>query len=247
VIIERALQFGNRSELHWLFTQYPRMQIVDWFIKYAKERLPNPHRAFWQIVLKGFSQSEIGARFYLAGGTALALQLGHRRSVDLDFFSSTEDIPTLRPVLEESLAAFQPTLADSAWGNLVYLGKEVRIGFYGYGFPLVAPLIETERLRLAAVEDIALMKLDALLSRAARKDFYDLYFICQKITLRQLLELAPAKYANVRDFEVQAVKRLVYFENAEADLDPHLFHPVTWQTVKEFFIQQAKEIGSSWL
>lgn len=200
-----------------------------------------------RLVLAGFAQTEIGARFYLAGGTALSLQLGHRRSVDLDFFSPTEDIPTIRAVLEESLAAFHPTLADSAWGNLVYLAKDVRIGFYGYGFPLVAPLVESENLRLASVEDIALMKLDALLSRAARKDFYDLYFICQKISLRRLFDLAPQKYSNLRDFEVQTVKRLVYFENAEADIDPSFIQPVSWQAVKDFFIQQAKEIGKRWL
>lgn len=200
-----------------------------------------------RVVLNHFSRTNIGASFYLAGGTALSLQLGHRRSVDLDFFSPTEDIPTLRTVLEESLAVFHPTLADSAWGNLVYLAKDVRVGFYGYGFPFVARLIETENLRLASVEDIALMKLDALLSRAARKDFYDLYFICQKIPLRKLLDLAPQKYANVRDFEVQSVKRLVYFENAEADLDPVFLQPVSWEKVKEFFVQQAKGIGISWL
>jgi len=200
-----------------------------------------------RLVLSGFSQTEIGARFYLAGGTALSLQLGHRRSVDLDFFSPTEDIPTIRPVLEESLAAFHPTLADSAWGNLVYLAQDVRVGFYGYGFPLVAPLAEIENLRLASLEDIALMKLDALLSRAARKDFYDLYFICQKISLRQLFDLAPRKYSNVRDFEVQTVKRLVYFENAEVDIDPVMLQPVSWRAVKEYFIQQAKEISADWM
>jgi len=200
-----------------------------------------------RLVLSGFSQTEIGARFYLAGGTALSLQLGHRRSVDLDFFSPTEDIPTIRPVLEESLAAFHPTLADSAWGNLVYLAQDVRVGFYGYGFPLVAPLAEIENLRLASLEDIALMKLDALLSRAARKDFYDLYFICQKISLRQLFDLAPRKYSNVRDFEVQTVKRLVYFENAEVDIDPVMLQSVSWRAVKEYFIQQAKEISADWM
>lgn len=200
-----------------------------------------------RLVLHGFMRTGIGARFYLAGGTALSLQLGHRRSVDLDFFSPTEDIPTIRPVLEEALAEFHPTLADSAWGNLVYLAKEVRLGFYGYGFALVAPFVELENVKLASVEDIALMKLDALLSRATRKDFYDLYFICQKIPLRQILDLAPRKYANVRDFEVQTVKRLVYFEHAEADLDPVLLQPVSWQVVKEYFTQQAKEIGKGWL
>ncbi len=200
-----------------------------------------------RVVVRGFSESPIGERFYLAGGTALSLQLGHRRSVDLDLFSPSEDIPSVRAALETALAPFHPILADSAWGNLAYLAKGVRVGFYGYGFPLIAPPIEVDGVRLASIEDIALMKLDALLSRAARKDFYDLYFICRQIPLRQILDLAPKKYPSVRDFESQTVKRLVYFENAETDADPILLQPVSWQQVKEFFIEQARSIGSSWL
>ena len=136
---------------------------------------------FWNTVtanmrpiLTGFMQSELGNRFYLAGGTALALQIGHRLSVDLDLFSPTEDIPSIRLELERALRPYQAVLADSSWGNLVYLVNEVRMGFYGYGFPLVNPAVETEGLRLASMADIALMKLDAMLARAARKDFYDL-------------------------------------------------------------------------
>jgi hypothetical protein len=219
----------------------------------------------------------IGSKFYLASGTALARQLGHRLSVDLDFFASTEDIPTLRPALEKALASNSPTLADSAWGNLVYLARDVRIGFYGYGYEIprislisklfpancnpyfkacvylfmrhsvVAPLAETREARLASVEDIALMKLDALLARAARKDFYDLYFICQKISLRTILAMAPQKYPSVRDFEAQTVKRLVYFENADQDIDPVLLSPVTWGQVKDYFIKQSKDIAANWL
>lgn len=200
-----------------------------------------------KFVLNGFSQSEIGKQFYLAGGTALALQIGHRRSVDLDFFSATEDIPTIRPGLEEALVRFNSTLADSSWGNLVYLVNDVRVGFYGYGHQLIAPLIERESLKLASMEDIALMKLDALLSRAARKDFYDLYFVCQKIPLKSLLNLAPKKFPSVRDFETQVIKRLVHFDTAEDEAEPLLLQPVTWQTVKEYFVLQAKEIGQDWL
>jgi hypothetical protein len=217
---------------------------------------------FWNTVtpdmlriLGGFPQSEPGAKFYLAGGTALSLQIGHRLSVDLDFFSQTEDIPTLRLALEKALASFHPILADSAWGNLVYLAQNVRVGFYGYGYDLVAPLVETpvpqgparHALRLASIEDIALMKLDALLARAARKDFYDLYFICQTISLRRILNLAPKKYPSTRDFESQTVKRLVYFKTAEQDVDPQLLSPVSWQEVKEYFIKQSKQIADSWL
>lgn len=200
-----------------------------------------------RVILNRFSNTPTGAKFYLAGGTALSLQLGHRLSVDLDFFSPTEDIPTIRPVLEKALASFQPTLADSAWGNLVYLVQNVRVGFYGYGYDLVAPLVKTSDARLASIEDIALMKLDALLARAARKDFYDLYFICQKISMRQILNLAPKKYPHTRDFEAQSVKRLTYFESAEQDPDPTLLYPVTWNEVKEYFTAQAREIGRGWI
>jgi hypothetical protein len=202
-------------------------------------------------VLDGFSRSEIGSAFYLAGGTALALQLGHRHSIDLDFFSPSEDIPTTRPALEKALAPFNPILADSAWGNLVYIAKDVQIGFYGYGHALVAPLVETAApqatARLASIQDIGLMKLDALLSRAMRKDFYDLYFICQKIPLTQLYDLAPKKYPSTRDFEAQTLKRLVYFENAEQDIDPLLILQVSWQAVKAYFVEQSKQIANQWL
>jgi predicted nucleotidyltransferase component of viral defense system len=200
-----------------------------------------------RLVLMEFSQSAFTKSFYLAGGTALSLQLGHRLSVDLDLFSPTEDIPTIRPMLENSFSKFPGTLADSSWGNLVYLINNVRVGFYGYGFPLVAPLVETEGLRLASIEDIALMKLNAMLSRAARKDFYDLYFICKNISLKQIFKKADQKYPSVRDFEAQATKRLVYFENAENETEPSLMENVAWQSVKEYFIKQAKEIQQSWL
>jgi predicted nucleotidyltransferase component of viral defense system len=200
-----------------------------------------------KFVLNGFSPSGIGKQFYLAGGTALALQMGHRRSVDLVFFSPTEDVPTIRPQLENTLENFKSTLVDSSWGNLVYIVNTVRVGFYGYGYPLIEPLVETEGLRLASIEDIALMKFDTLLSRAARKDFYDLYFICNKMSIRHLLNLAPQKFPYVRDFEAQVVKRLVFFDSAEKDIDPPLLQPVTWQAVKDYFILQAKEIGLNWL
>jgi len=149
--------------------------------------------------------------------------------------------------LEKALASFHPLLADSAWGNLVYLAQNIRVGFYGYGYELIAPLVETPETRLASLEDIALMKLDALLARAARKDFYDLYFICQKIPLRKVLDLAPQKYPSTRDFETQTVKRLVYFENAEQDIDPQMLAPVTWEQVKDYFIKQSKHIANHWL
>ncbi len=200
-----------------------------------------------QEVLNGFSTSAIGTRFYLAGGTALALQLGHRKSFDLDFFSPTEDIPAIRGLLENSLQPFSPILADSSWGNLVFLALKVRVGFYGYGYPMVGELVQAERTRLASIVDIGLMKLDALLARASRKDFIDLYFICQHIPLRKLLDLAPQKYPFIRDFESQSVRRLVYFDRAEQEEETPLLQPIiTWDEVKQYFRDQAITLGRGW-
>ncbi len=198
-------------------------------------------------VMTAFCRTEIGERFYLAGGTALALQIGHRRSVDLDFFSPTEDIPAVREALRSALAPFDPLLADASWGNLVFMAQGVRVGFYGYSYPMVAPFVLVEGVPLAGVEDIGLMKLDALQGRASRKDFYDLYVICQKISPRKLLDLASRKYPDTRDFEAQVVKRLAFFERAEAETPPSLLWEISWEAVKEFFRQQAVGIGESWL
>ena len=112
-----------------------------------------------RVVLNGFGKSELGSHFYLAGGTALALQIGHRTSVDLDFFSPDLDIPTTREAIQNSLREFAPELADSSWGNLVFVARTVRVGFYGYGYPFVESLSKADNVALASVADIGLMKL----------------------------------------------------------------------------------------
>jgi hypothetical protein len=198
-------------------------------------------------VMLGFGCSAFGASFYLAGGTAPALQLGHRRSSDLDFFSPNLDLPSLRQQLAAALEGFNPILADTSWGNLVFLAGGVRIGFFGYGYPMMAPFVDADGVRLAGIADIALMKLDALLGRASRKDFYDLYALCQYLSLREIMALAPLKYPAVRDFETQAVKRLVYFERAEQEEPPVLLQEISWKTVKAYFRGQAAAIGKSWI
>jgi hypothetical protein len=201
-----------------------------------------------RAVMKGFSTNALSKEFYLAGGTALALQLGHRFSIDLDFFSATqEDIPALIEPLRHALKDFSPALSDSSWGNLIFLANNVRVGFFGYGYELVEPLSQAEGIALASVADIGLMKLDALLSRASRKDFHDLYVICQRIPLRKLFELAPRKYPSMRDFEAQVTRHMLMFERAEQETPVPLIEQVAWQTVKDWFQKQAKTIGSSWL
>jgi predicted nucleotidyltransferase component of viral defense system len=208
------------------------------------ETVTPPMRAIMQIV----GQSDLSTRFYLAGGTALALQLGHRRSIDLGFFSEVDEVrPEMHRQVLGVLEACQPLVVEQAWGNLLLLVQDLHVGFFGYGYRLVAPLLQLEGLSLASVTDIGLMKLDALATRASRKDFYDLYAIAQRISLRDLLDLAPAKYPSVRDFEAMVVRTMVYFDRAEQEAPPALFQMVEWEAVKAFFREQAVVLSRGWL
>ena len=209
----------------------------------------------WQTVtplmrqaLETVGQSELVPRFYLAGGTALALQLGHRRSVDLDFFSETDEVrPETHRRAAHVLRSFDPEIVEQAWGNLVFgIQGGLRVGFFGYGYRLVAPPLLAVGVPLASLVDIGLMKLDALATRASRRDFYDLYALVEHVPFRQLFDRAPEKYPSVRDFEAMVVRRMVYFERAEQEETPLLLRPVGWETVTAFFREQAVALGSAW-
>lgn len=91
------------------------------------------------------------------------------------------------------------------------------------------------------------MKLDALIGRGSRKDFYDLYWAAQHHPLANLLDLARSKYPYARDFQLMAIESLVLFENADRDLQPDLLIDVPWPDVRAFFVAKAREIGASWL
>lgn len=186
-------------------------------------------------------------RFYLAGGTALALRLGHRRSVDLDFFSESDEVgaDTRREILR-ALAPLTPRALESTEGNLLLELRGMHVGFFGYAYPLLEPPDWVEGIAVASLADIGLMKLDALISRGSRKDFYDLYAVAQQIPLGELLTLGAVKYAYARDFALMAVEAMVLFDNADRDLQPEIFVGPPWEQVKAFFIAQARALGEAW-
>ena len=209
---------------------------------------------FWETatptmreVLTFIGQCTFAPRFYLAGGTALALRFGHRRSVDLDFFSSVDEIgqQTRREILNE-LSPLTPQTLEAVEGNLLLVLRNMHVGFFGYSYPLLAPTDSAEGVAIASPVDIGLMKLDALISRGSRKDFYDLYFILQQIPLSELLVLGRTKYPYARDFELMAVESLVLFDNADRDLQPQLLTNVAWDQVKRFFVAEAQALGQDW-
>jgi predicted nucleotidyltransferase component of viral defense system len=187
------------------------------------------------------------ARFYLAGGTALALQLGHRRSADLDFFSETDQVHAhTRQELIQAFSARKAEVIENVDGDLLLLVNGVRTGFFSYGYPLLEPVRAVENVGLASLLDIGLMKLDAIIGRGSRKDFYDLYMISQEISLNRLLRAGECKYPQARDFQLMALEGLLQFDNADRDLQPQMLMDLSWETVKRFFVEKGKELGKSW-
>ena len=117
-------------------------------------------------------------RFYLAGGTALALQLGHRDSIDFDFFTQDSfDTAKLFAECETVFAGHTLQKIQEETSTLGILVDGVQISFLGYPYPLVRPLIRDEHLSLASLEDIACMKCSAITSRSTLKDYVDLHVL----------------------------------------------------------------------
>lgn len=181
-------------------------------------------------------------RFYLAGGTALALQIGHRDSVDFDFFSP-KDIDTAKLFEELRIIFVGRTLSktqEEANTLSVIVDDAVKISFLTYKYPLIKDLIEDDNLRLASIEDIACMKLSAITGRASNKDYIDLYFVLQQMTLPDLLAIAKQKFPELDQNLI--LKSLVYFEDVVAE--PILFkgdHSVDFEKVKESLRAKVKE------
>ena len=186
-------------------------------------------------------------RFYLAGWSALALRLGHRRSVDLDFFSEADEVhASVRQELILSFAARHAQVIENADGNLLLLVDGLHVGFFSYGYPLLEPVQMIEGIGLASLLDIGLMKLDAVIGRGSRKDFYDLYIISQQIPLSDLLRAGERKYPQARDFQLMALEGLLQFDNANRDLQPEMLVALPWDNVRRFFVEQGKALGKDW-
>ena len=165
----------------------------------------------------------------LVGGTALALQLGHRKSIDLDIFGSiTASSSEIRQTLSAKHSV--QVLKESANIN-IYLVDGVKVDFVNYSYGLVEPVVVQDNLRLASIEDIAAMKIAAIIGRGTKKDFIDLFFLLRRYSLKELLGFYSAKYPDGTLFI--ALKSLTYFEDAESDPMPEMLEHMNWAQIKE--------------
>lgn len=169
-------------------------------------------------------------QFVLVGGTALALQYGHRKSIDLDFFGNVQSISSMDFI--DDFAAIGHTVV--ATESRVMVGMYIdslKIDIVKYRYPLVREILEIDNIRLASPVDIAAMKLAAITGRGKKKDFVDLYFLLQQYTVDQIVGFYLEKYQDGNIFLV--LRSLLYFEDADSDEDPIMLQDISWDTMKK--------------
>lgn len=170
--------------------------------------------------------------FYLAGGTALALQVGHRRSVDLDWFSPSP-IEPLALAADLRGAGIPVDVTDTGKGTLHGTADGVKLSFLEYRYPHLALPIEWLEcgVQLATLEDLACMKLSATGGRGSKKDFIDIFALGREsFTLDQMLEFYSQKYS-VSDLG-HTLFALTYFDDAEPEDTPEMLWQIEWDEVK---------------
>ncbi|NOX47142.1 MAG: nucleotidyl transferase AbiEii/AbiGii toxin family protein [Chlorobi bacterium] len=168
-------------------------------------------------------------KFYLVGGTALAMHLGHRVSVDIDLFTLEDFNPDeILTYLSSDFNTIEPLIKTN--NTLLAEVEGIRVDLIKFNYPFQR-IIKEDDIRLLSLEDIAPMKLDAITGRGKKKDFYDLFYLLQRFTLSEMLDLHKQKYQHSTLFHV--IKSLTWFADAEDDAEPLVLDKsITWQIVK---------------
>ena len=202
---------------------------------------PEILKARQQRVLQDLGAAVNRHGFYLGGGTAIALHLGHRRSVDFDWFRQPfidDPLELARELQEEKIPFITGwTRRSTLYGTV----RGVRVSFFQFRYRLLRPLVVWPEAgcQLAALEDLACMKLSAISQRGSRKDFVDLFALGRHgFSLQQMLDWYREK------FEVEDVAHLlyalVYFDDADAEPSPSMIWKVSWREVKATLREWAR-------
>ena len=179
-------------------------------------------------------------KFCLVGGTALALKHGHRTSIDLDLFATEK--------FDNNLII---NALNSVFKENIFIQKNINIGIfcqiYGikvdiiyYPHPLVAEIEIIENIRFYNDKDIAAMKIQAILGRAEKKDFWDLYELLKQFNVSQIIEYHKLKFSN-QFLAITIPQAITYFEDAEISPDPKSFKSQTWEKIKAGINKKVRE------
>jgi hypothetical protein len=195
----------------------------------------------WTIVRK-LVAAECLDGWTLAGGTGLAIQLGHRVSDDLDFFRTG-------PLDPEAMAGALATIGrvhvqEMAAGTLHVTLAGLRVSFLSSQAPLVFPGTPYRGLTLADPRDIAVMKVIAIAGKGSRKDFVDLFFLIRSgLSLDAIFDIARRRFASIDYNEYHLLRSVAYFEDAETEPMPRLIRSTTWKEIKATVVAEVRRLS----
>ncbi len=170
----------------------------------------------------------------LVGGTALALQIGHRLSVDIDLFGQTKIEHDEYLDLLKQAGKVQNIKRSK---NILILSVNgIKLDFVDYKYPFIYPFINQQNIRLASLQDIAAMKLNTIAGRGVKKDFIDLYYLLQHFTFDEMLDFYLTKYLDGSEFTVR--KSVVYFDDADKESSPEVYEKVSWELMKKEIVKR---------
>jgi len=179
------------------------------------------------------------SKLRLVGGTALALQIGHRNSIDIDLFGklSIDEI-----ALNETLSNIGKLIQLKKSENInIYSLNNIKLDIVNYPYQWIGQPIKTDTLLLAGLKDIAAMKLAAITSRGTKKDFIDVFFLLNRFSLPEMLDFYEKKYHDGSVFLV--LKSLTYFEDADQDEAPKMYVEYDWEKTKSKIINEISKLN----
>lgn len=192
-----------------------------------------------EVLLSLLSKSYL-KDFSLVGGTCLALRYGHRKSIDLDLFSTVQFEP---PVLEDLIKIDYPDYTYR--GNNTYMLfcniEKVKTDMIYHPFGLLYPVETIQNIRMFSIQDVAAMKLFAICKRGTKKDFYDVWALLENYDARDLVDMFVKKYGD--DKLIFLKKSILYFEEADGTEEPEVFiKKLNWKKVKNRVFTSFVEI-----
>lgn len=176
--------------------------------------------------------------FLLVGGTSLALQIGHRNSIDIDLFGKCEIDEELFTKTLEQFGNFE--VFKKSKNILITAVNGVKVDFVNYQYPLLKKPNVIEGIRMASKEDVAAMKLNAIYGRGSKKDFIDLYFLLKEFSLSEMIDFYLEKYYDGSKFMM--IKSLTYFLDADLDQTPPVYKDFDWETCKKTIVEAVLKL-----
>jgi Nucleotidyl transferase AbiEii toxin, Type IV TA system len=195
-------------------------------------------------LLKNISALNQLQSFGLGGGTNLALRIGHRLSVDLDFFTnhSFETAELFQLIMKQFPSA---ELLFEKNQTIMFSINDIKVDFVLYPFPWLAPFEQFEEIRLIGIDDIIPMKLQAISNRNSKKDIWDIAALLKQFTLAEMVEIFKTKFPMIdTGFIIQS---LTDFEKADTELDPDLLENISWKEIKDKITNEVQSYTNSFL